>query len=349
MRPAWRQILALLGTAALLLALSATSANARPTQPARPAQSTSYVTLNGVQYVDAIAFGKRFGLKATWTAPQKRLVLSSRYTRIEFEVDSRDIRVNGARIFMGDGARYHGRTLRISRIDAEKLLTPILRPGLGQPTMRSVKTIVLDAGHGGRDPGMENKRLNLQEKTLALDVVRRIEKILTNEGYRVILTRKDDRFIELGERPAVATRARADVFVSVHFNAVESNVEKVSGTETYIMTPQFQRSAADNSRGPSDGIANPGNENDHWNSVLGYHLHRSLVNQLKTSDRGLKRGRLAVLRLSTCPAVLVEAGFVTNTAEARKIATAAYRQQIAEAVAAGVKQYAAAVERSRSQ
>ncbi len=348
MRPAWKKASArLCMAAALLMTMSVVPADARPTQP-RPAPSASHVTLNGVQYVDAVAFGKRFGLNATWTAPQKRLVLSSRYTRIELEADSRDIRVNGARIFMGEGARYHGRTLRISRIDAERLLTPILRPGAGQRTMRPVKTIVLDAGHGGRDPGMVNKRLKLQEKTLALDVVRRIEKILTRDGYRVVLTRKNDTFVELGERPGLANRLGADVFVSVHFNAVASNVENVSGTETYTMTPQFQRSAGDNSRGSMDGIANPGNENDHWNSLLGYHLHRSLVNDLKTSDRGLKRGRLAVLRLAKCPAVLVEAGFVTNTAEARKIATADYRQKIAEAVAAGVKQYAAAVERSRA-
>jgi N-acetylmuramoyl-L-alanine amidase len=137
------------------------------------------------------------------------------------------------------------------------------------------------------------------------------------------------------------------LFVSVHFNAVAANVERVSGTETYTMTPQYQRSASESERDSGDAIANPGNVNDHWNSLLGYHMQRAMLADLKTSDRGLKRGRLAVLRLATCPAVLVEAGFLSNTAEAKKISTAAYRQKIAEALADGVRAYAGALATAR--
>jgi N-acetylmuramoyl-L-alanine amidase len=127
----------------------------------------------------------------------------------------------------------------------------------------------------------------------------------------------------------------------VHYNSVESGADRVTGIEVYTLTPQFQFSHSDPGRTDSTvGIANLGNQHDHWNALLGYTLQRELLTKLKASDRGLKRGRLAVLRLAPCPAVLVEAGFLSNDEEAKKIATPAYRQQVAEAIADAVRQYA---------
>jgi N-acetylmuramoyl-L-alanine amidase len=322
------------------------------TAPKRPASTSASsasegVKLGGIPYVEANAFASKLGLTASWIKTGERLLLRNESFRLELEVDSREILLNGVRVFMGEGARLHQRRLWISKIDAERLLAPILRPGFGQSRIPALKVIALDAGHGGRDPGKENKALRVNEKTFTLDVVRRIGKILTQQGYKVVYTRSKDTFVELGERPEIARRAGADLFVSVHFNAVASDVERVSGTETYTMTPQFQRSAGANERDAMDAIANPGNQNDHWNSLVGYHMQRTLLADLKTSDRGMKRGRLAVLRLAHCPAVLIEAGFLSNTAEAKKIATAEYRQKIAEAVADGVKAYAEALASAR--
>lgn len=355
MRPAMRTLWSSLAMAGLLAVFGGQEllAVTRST-PSRPASRTSgstsaagVVKLDGVEYVDAADFGKKLGLKATWLKAGERLVLRNDTFRIELEADSRETTVNGTRVFMGEGARLHKRTLRISKIDAERLLAPIVRPGYGKTAVPQLKVIALDAGHGGRDPGKENKKLRVNEKTFTLDVVRRLEKLLTQQGYKVVLTRKSDTFIELGDRPAAAARAGADLFVSVHFNAVASDVERVSGTETYTMTPQFQRSASDNERDSMDAITNPGNVNDHWNSLLGYHMQRAMLGDLKSSDRGLKRGRLAVLRLSACPAVLVEAGFLSNTAEAKKISTPEYRQKIAEAIADGVEAYAGTLAAAR--
>jgi N-acetylmuramoyl-L-alanine amidase len=348
-RPAYKKLRAILALTGLLAGFSGQElfAGVRNT-PSRPsalhaASTGGVVKLGGVDYVEASAFGKKVGLKAAWLKAGKRLVLRNETVRVELEADSREVSVNGVRIFMGEGARIYKRTLRISKIDAERLLGPIVRPGSGPAPVPRVKVIALDAGHGGRDPGKENKKLRINEKTLTLDVVRRLEKLLKQQGYQVILTRKTDKYVELGDRPAAAASAGADLFISVHFNAVAGNVERVSGTETYTMTPRYQRSAGDNSRGSMDAIENPGNENDPWNALVGYHMQRALLAELKTSDRGLKRGRLAVLRMATCPAVLVEAGFLSNTSEARKIATPAYRQKIAEALADGVRAYANAL------
>jgi N-acetylmuramoyl-L-alanine amidase len=91
-------------------------------------------------------------------------------------------------------------------------------------------------------------------------------------------------------------------------------------------------------------MLNHGNGNDAWNSLLAYSIQRRLLTEMKLDDRGFKHDRLAVLRLVSCPAVLVEGGFLSNTAEARKIATAAYRQQLAEAMANGIVAYATQVE-----
>jgi len=101
------------------------------------------------------------------------------------------------------------------------------------------------------------------------------------------MTRVDDRAVELGQRPEIATRASADLLVSIHFNSVEKDVARVSGTETYTMTPQSQRSTSDSMGTIYDSVSdpaatNPGNVNDHWNAVLGYEMHRALLSELKT-------------------------------------------------------------------
>ena len=319
----------------------------RPPGKVATSSTSGVVKLGGIEYVDASSFGKKLGLTSAWIKTGERLVLKNSAMRVELRADSREISINGVRVFMGEGARVYKRTLRISKIDAERLIGPIVGPGVGRASVPRLRVIALDAGHGGRDPGKENRKLRVNEKTFTLDVVRRVEKLLTQQGYKVVLTRKSDTFIDLGDRPAAAARAGADLFISVHFNAVANDVERVSGTETYTMTPQYQRSASAEERGSMDGIANPGNVNDHWNAVLGYHLQRAMLEDLKTSDRGMKRGRLAVLRLATCPAVLVEAGFLSNTAEAKKISTPAYRQKIAQAIADGVKGYAGALASAR--
>lgn len=321
--------------------------------PSRPAT----VRLAGLDYVDAAAFGARFGLTVTPAAAGRKLTLANTWHRIELEADTRDIRINGVRVFLGEPIRLAQGRLHVGRIDAEKLLTPILRPGQGEVRLPGpIKVVLIDPGHGGNDPGMQNRRLGLDEKTLTLDTARRLKALLTAQGYTVVLTRDDDRQLarskaeDLQARAALVAQTKADLFISLHYNSVESGADRVAGVEVYTLTPQFQYSHSDFDRADSTaGIANLGNRHDHWNSLLGYMVHRELLAGLQASDRGLKRGRLAVLRLATCPAVLVEAGFLSNDEEAKKIATPAYRQQVAVSMAEAVRQYAAMLEGVRRQ
>ena len=176
------------------------------------------------------------------------------------------------------------------------------------------------------------------EKTFALDVSKRLGAILSSQGFEIVFTREDDTYLSLAERAIATNAAKADLFISVHFNAAGRSA--VNGVETYTMTPRHQRSTSSVQPDPSDHTDEPGNAFDAWNTVLGFSMHRALLQKLGASDRGLKRARFAVLRLAECPGVLVEAGYLSNESEARKIATEDYRAEIAEGLANGITAYA---------
>jgi N-acetylmuramoyl-L-alanine amidase len=314
--------------------------------PGRSSSSANTVnmTVKGVGYTDARVFFARYGLKkATWIKTGEQMRLEGPNTKIEIETDKRDVEFNGRRVLLGDPVVFYGSSLYISRIDAEKLFAPLLNPaGSFSPPAPAVRVIAIDPGHGGQDTGTQNKALKLNEKTFTLDVALRLRALLQKEGYKIIMTRTDDRFIPLPDRAEIANKAGADLFISIHFNSVEG-ASTVFGSETYAMTPQYQRSTSTSpsEKDPGARLAYPGNNNDPWNVVLGYSIQNQLLNKLGSEDRGFKRARFAVLRFVNAPAVLVESGYLSNAAEARKICTAAYRDSIAEGIAAGIKAYAA--------
>jgi N-acetylmuramoyl-L-alanine amidase len=294
----------------------------------------------GVDYVSVADGAKQLGLNLAWLARGRRLALTDGALRADLEKDERDITVNGLRVFLGDPVLDAGGQLYVSRIDYERCLTPMLRPGFGVPAAPPPKIIVLDPGHGGRDRGT-----SLNEKTYALDVARRARKILEAAGYRVVLTRDDDTFIELSRRAAIANVNHADAFVSIHFNAL-ANDAKTSGVEVYTFPPVTQHAAVwwsglKKADPDLETTAQPVNRFDHWNVVLAQAVHRHFIVDLKSFDRGKKLMHLGVLRALNCPGVLVECGFLTSEIEARKIAAPDYRQKLAEAIAAGVRDYAA--------
>lgn len=327
-----------------------------PTRPPAPAAALPTVRLAGSDYVAAVAFGAQFALKATPSNQGRSLTLKNTWHTIELEADSRECQVDGLRVFLGDPVRLHKDGFHLSRIDAERLLKPILSPGQGETRVPDLKVILLDPGHGGRDAGKTNDRLKVNEKTLTLDTAFRLKKLLEQAGYKVVLTRTDDRALasdkatDLQRRAEAAGKAGADLFLSIHYNSVAVKPEAVTGVEVFTMTPQSQFSTGDHAREDNGGgLVNPGNRQDHWNTLLGYFVHRQLLRDLGVPDRGLKRARWAVLRQVECPAILIESGYLSSDAEARKIATPAYRQNIAEAMAGGVAAYANALEGIRRQ
>ena len=300
------------------------------------------VRLYQVDYVSANEMAAHYGLKMTWLEKKKRLRLENGSAKIELEVNDREISWNGLRIFLSETIAPYQDTLCLSLDDVRSTVEPLMRP-LSPGHRSRPHLIAIDAGHGGNDSGTRNQRLNLKEKTFTLDVARRLKIALEKLGYRTLLTRKSDRYVSLKKRPAIANRARADLFISIHFNSLGNN-GVVRGIETYSFTPAGQRSTVAVSHRAADEKAQPGNRTDHWNILLGAAIQRRLVDDLDAVDRGVKRARFVVLRTTQCPAVLVEGGFLSNSAEARKLATPAYREQIARAIAGGVRHYVAMME-----
>ena len=347
---------------ALLVPLGADGAEGAPrSAPTRPsvappraansaATSTAAVPtrkIAGRDYVSVADAAARLGLKMGPLERGRKVILTAEGARAEIENGTRDITVNGLRVFLGDPVEDSGGQLYVSRIDFERCLTPLLRPGLGAAPQPALKTIVLDPGHGGRDNGT-----SLNEKTFALDVAKRTKKILEAGGHRVVLTREGDTYLDLADRSDIANARRAGLFVSIHFNAVP-NDSRTSGVEVFTFAPRSQHAVEWWSLGKKhdphlENEDMPVNRFDHWSVVLAQALHRRFVFDLKSFDRGKKIAHWGVLRQLNCPGVLIECGFLTSAAEAKKISTADYRQKRAAAIASGISDYAAAGEGTRA-
>ena len=309
--------------------------------PPPPPRLWPFKHIFGADYVDVAAIAGRYALKTAWVTSGRTLELADTQgrVRLKFEDHDRSFFLDGVRVFLGEPTVGYQGSLWVSKIDVIKTVGPLLRPDEHAAQLPPPpRLIVLDAGHGGTDDGTSNKQLKLLEKNLTLDTVRRLERLLVARGYRVILTRAEDRYVSLDQRDAIADAAHADLFVSVHFNAT---APEVHGVETWVMTPQFQTSTEVENDKSMIPVAYPGNRQDFANILLGYALHRRVLASLGTGDRGLKRRRLAVLRMLNCPGVLVESAYLSNEAEARRVATPEYRERIATAIADAVDDYAA--------
>jgi N-acetylmuramoyl-L-alanine amidase len=324
---------------------------AAPTRPSAPGLWPT-TRLHNFDCVSVRDVAAHFDLKAAWAKSLQAMTLSDEHgVRLTFETNQRDCYFDGARVFLGEPALLEKNSLWVSKLDVIKIVAPLLRPvdRLAMLPAAPPRLIVLDPGHGGSDPGKENKLLGIDEKTLTLDVALRLKKILEGSGWQVLLTRSADtklaaeQVLDLQRRADVANRAKADLFLSIHFNSLEKDSERVTGIETYTMTPQFMRSTANERKDEMTDTAYPGNRLDYANLLFGENLHRALLAGLKTPDRGFKRGRLLVLRFAECPSALVECAYLSSITEARRVATPEFRQQIAEAIARGVQGYAGAL------
>jgi N-acetylmuramoyl-L-alanine amidase len=221
-----------------------------------------------------------------------------------------------------------------------------------------VARIVIDAGHGGHDPGA--KARGIEEAELVLDVALRLEALLKEAGVEVIMTRRTDTFVALEERTAIANRAGADLFLSIHSNA--STAEAARGVETYFLNfapnPQAEAIAARENAGGSRtmrnlpdivraiALNNKIDESRDFASMVQNALYTKLQKTNKTvRNLGVKQAPFMVLVGATMPSILAEISFITNRQEATLLKTDKYKQQIAEALLAGVLRYQQALKK----
>jgi N-acetylmuramoyl-L-alanine amidase len=308
-----------------------------PAAPSSPANGPTFVHLGGIEYVRLIDVARALELSFTSANQGRQVTLTAPGLSAGFSGEARECVINRQRVFLGEPAVFSGQGLCVSRLDFEKCLIPLLRPSRGVAPLPAPRIVVLDPGHGGKDTGT-----SVSEKIYALDVARRAKALLDAAGYRVILTRDSDVFVDLPQRAAIANVNRADVFVSLHFNALPRDT-RTSGVEVFSFAPQFQRSANAWSamrRSDAETFASPVNRFDHFSVILASAVHRRFLDDLKSYDRGKKLAHWGVLRPLNCPGILVECGFLTSEVEARLIATPSHRQRIAQAVAQGIMDYA---------
>lgn len=312
----------------LLLVLATLAAEAAPT----PLSQFERVAIAGRDYVRLSDWARANGFQNSWLSKEE-LKLANNAARLTFTVNSQRATVNGVTVWLSAPIAAHNGTACITPVDLKDTLHPLLWP-LRSRGGAPLRLICLDPGHGGPDTG--NREGKQYEKTYTLALALELAAQLRKAGFKTILTRSRDTFVELEDRPALAHRRGADLFISLHFNAAATR--EACGAEVYCLTSPLTASTNARGEGANTG-ALPGNVQNDRNVLLAYQLQRSLVNALGLEDRGVRRARWAVLRSARMPAVLVECGFMSNPSEARKIYSAAWRRQLAAALVDGVKNY----------
>ncbi|MBB2482263.1 N-acetylmuramoyl-L-alanine amidase [Bacillus sp. APMAM] len=175
------------------------------------------------------------------------------------------------------------------------------------------KIIVIDAGHGGKDPGASGN--GLVEKNVTLDVAKRVQKLLEKAGIKVIMTRTGDTYPTLNDRNNIAAKSNADGFISIHCNVASATSAK--GTETYYNSGGDKQRAADS-------------------KVLADYIQSRLSKAIETTNRGIKNADFQVIKYNPLPAVLVELGFLSNKSDAQKLASSQYKDLAAQSIYQGV-------------
>lgn len=314
----------------------------------RPVDASNEVILEDKAFIDLESVANRLRMRYQWVEPRKSVEIQNKSIQLLFEKEKRHININDGKIWLGDPVRSHRGRLYISKEDFKWGIMPLLTPqAFASPP--KLYRIVIDPGHGGKDDGTINEVFSAKEKDLALDISKRLKEILVKYGYDVHLTRTDDSFIPLADRPEIANRLMADLFVSIHLNSIDSiKSDQVKGVETYILTLPGQSSTDQSIPNAQDKVGYPGNRNDAWNALLAQYIQRGLVNDLATVDRGVRRARFKVLKTLKCPGVLIESGFLSNPKECKLFKSPVYRDQVAQAIAKSLLKYQHTLDRIRA-
>jgi len=237
-----------------------------------------------------------------------------------------------------------------------------------EPADHSVQVIVIDPGHGGKDPGAIGKVLKAQEKDVNLAVSLKLKALLEEElGVKVLMTRNDDSFVSLNDRTRFANENKADLFISVHTNASKSNASR--GAETYYLSTAMTSDAravealenqvvelyeggasARSKYDDLDFILSDLSQTEHLESSneLASSIQQNIIAGARAYDRGVKQANFYVLRGAFMPSVLVELGFISNPDEERLLVNAEYQQRLARTIFEGIKRFKYRYDRIRN-
>ena len=308
-----------------------------PSSIAIAAVEWQVIKVNGRDYLSVDNISKFYGLPAEVVPSGAKIQTDTADHPLEFVSGSREAIINGARSWLCFPViEQDGKSL-VSRTDLAKTIEPLVRPHR-VPDVGTVQTVVLDPGHGGHDKGQVSRYG--AEKDFALDVARKLRPILQAKGLRVIMTREGDYFVPLEVRAKIANSARNSIFVSIHFNATNDD-PNATGFEIFSFTPRGAPSTSDGPVTTNSVNMQPGSSADAQSMALSACIYHSLLGHLPEYDRGIKRARFAVLRLTKVPAVLIEGGFLTERGESKLISNKDWRAKLAGAIGIGIENYQA--------
>jgi len=244
---------------------------------------------------------------------------------------------------------------KVSEREAEKPAVSIPKGSLAKQLALGVSRIVIDPGHGGKDPGALGYYKNIREKNVTLEVSRRlVAKIRQDLGVEAILTRDEDVFLSLEERTAIANTKTGDIFLSIHANANRN--KRSRGVETYFLNLATDNDAimvaarenATSAKNISDleAILNDLMKNAKINesSRLARHVQKAMTKNLRKKyndvrDHGVKQAPFYVLLGAEMPCILIEIAFISNPVECARLNTATYQEALADAIVAGIRNY----------
>lgn len=269
------------------------------------------------------------------------VVLENPKVKMQLKVGGNECLMNNVKFVFSHNIETQGEKVYVSRIDLGKLIDPVLRPNfIGNAG--DFRTVVLDPGHGGKDPGATNPLGT--EANYNVKVAGMIKKKLEEKGFKVVMTRNSDVYQSLQERVDFANAVKENaVYVSIHFNSGGSSAR---GIETFTLSPPGVSHYGSDFK-PSDNVTRKGNEHDSANIALATAIHGTILRNLgkNTFDRGIKRARFSVLSGVRHPAILLEGGFMSHSYEARLIENVAYQTAIASGVVEAIGKYRFAVSR----
>ena len=271
-----------------------------------------YQSAAGSETISIPELGRLLGLRVSESKPTHVTLKNSTNTVMIFTVSGGQVYVNTkpvttvGTVERTGGLTYIPKSLVSTIRSAMRTYTPSPKP------QRMSGTVVIDAGHGGKDPGATSV-LGFYEKGINLSVAHKVARLLEQRGLRVKMTRTSDRFVELEERAAIANRLRADLFVSIHSDSFPKSTRR--GYTVYIA-----RSASSSSRRAASAIAR---------SMSGTGLN----------SFGVQTANYHVLTGTRGPAVLVEMGYLSNRREAALLRSSSFQNRLAQAVADGISDY----------
>lgn len=299
------------------------------------------IKVGGRDYVSVQSI-KSFYNFTKLTHTGNNVTLENTKVEMKLKVGGNECLMNNVKFVFSHSVVASGNGVYVSRMDLAKLIDPVLRPNF-IANAGDFRTVIIDAGHGGKDPGATNPIGT--EATYNIKMAIRLKGLLEAKGFKIKMIRDTDRFYSLQERVDIANSVKENaIFISLHHN---SGGNSARGIETFTLSPPGV-SHYGAALKASDAQERSGNEHDSANIALATALHGSVLRRLgnNTLDRGIKRARFSVLSSVHHPAVLFEGGFMSHPYEARLISNDSYQAAVAAGIVDAIVRYRFAVGRA---